>query len=231
MRQGLSIDKIKSIYNCVSHRYDFQHGFVTANSDQRGRRILVEKAVHEGDIVLDAGAGTGRTAFLAAQRVGPDGKVVLFDISEGMLEMAKQKAERFGVMNKVDFHTGDILNLPFTNNHFDVVLSTYSICPLYEPARGALELYRVVKGGGLLGIAHSTEPENKIVKKIADWIEAIVWKFPSLSLGCRSVSVLPALESAGAKVIYEKRIGIPLWPFVVFVVKKSDSKTSLAIPV
>jgi ubiquinone/menaquinone biosynthesis C-methylase UbiE len=228
MRQGFSEEKIKSIYNKVSHRYDFQHGLVTANSDQGGRRLLVEKAVNPGNVVLDAGAGTGRTAFLAAQKVGSNGKVVLFDISEGMLEMAKQKAERFGVTNQVEFRTGDILHLPFPDNHFDVVLSTYSICPLYDPAGGALELYRVVKAGGLLGIAHSTEPENTIVKRIADWVEDIVWKIPSLSLGCRTVSVLPALVGARAKVIYEERIGIPLWPFIVFVIEKPVGKSSLS---
>jgi ubiquinone/menaquinone biosynthesis C-methylase UbiE len=41
--------------------------------------------------------------------------------------------------------TGDILHLPFTDNSFDAVLSTYSVCPLYSPEEGALELLRAVK--------------------------------------------------------------------------------------
>lgn len=220
MRKGFSREKIKSIYDNVASRYDFQHGFVTARSDQRGRRILVDKALKKNDRVLDAGAGTGSTAFMAAKKVGPAGKVVLFDISDGMLEIARQKAEGLGLIDRVEFYSGDLLNLPFADNSFDTVLSTYSICPLYDPAQGALELYRVAKVGGRLGIAHSTDPENKVVKWLADRVESVVWKFPWLSLGCRAVSVLPALENAGARILYKRKIGIPLWPFIVFVLEK-----------
>ncbi|NIT59441.1 MAG: methyltransferase domain-containing protein, partial [Aliifodinibius sp.] len=97
-----------------------------------------------------------------------------------MLEVARQKAEKLGILNQVEFHSGDLLRLPFSNNRFDAVLSTYSICPLYDPVQGALELYRVTKVGGKLGIAHSADPDNKIVKRIADWVESAIWKFPSL---------------------------------------------------
>ncbi len=113
-----------------------------------------------------------------------------------------------------------MLDLPFPDNSFDVVLSTYSMCPLYDPDRGALELYRVVKPGGRIGIAHSTEPVSPVVKWLAEKVENVVWHIPSISLGCRTVSVLPALEKVGAVTVFEKNIGVPLWPFLVFVVDK-----------
>jgi hypothetical protein len=78
----------------------------------------------------------------------------------------------------------------------------------------------VSKPGGRIGIAHSTEPKNAIVKYFADRVEDVAWRFPSLSMGCRSIDVLPALESAGGKVLLSKHIGVPLWPFLVFVVEK-----------
>ena len=81
-------------------------------------------------------------------------------------------------------------------------------------------MYRVVKPGGKVGIAHSVEPRNPVVKWLADATESIAWKFPGLSMGCRSVSVLPALEQAGAKISFKRNIGVPLWPFLVFVVEK-----------
>jgi len=220
MRSALSNEKLKTIYNRVAKHYDFQHSFLTARSDQRGRKLLVEKAVKEGDKVLDCGAGTGTTGLLAAERVGKDGKVTLFDLSEGMLNTAKEKATANNLIDRIELKTGDMLNLPFDDNSFDVVLSTYSLCPVYDPAKGALEMLRVTKPGGLLGIAHSTTPENKTLKWLSDRVENIVWRFPSLSLGCRSVTVLPALEEAGCKVVFKKHIGVPLWPFLVFVVEK-----------
>jgi ubiquinone/menaquinone biosynthesis C-methylase UbiE len=198
----------------------FQHSFVTARSDRRGRNMLVDKAVRPGDKVLDCGAGTGSTALLAARKIGRSGKVVLLDMSEGMLAVARQRAARAGLHEGVEFKIGDMLELPFENDSFDVVLSTYSLCPLYDPAKGALELYRVVRPGGRVGVAHSTDPEAPLVGWLADKVESVVWRIRSLSLGCRSVAVLPALERAGGKIIFKKHIGSPLWPFLVFVVEK-----------
>lgn len=116
----------------------------------------------------------------------------------------------------------NMLDLPFEDNSFDVVLSTYSLCPLYAPAAAADELYRVTRPGGRVGAAHSCEPESRWVRWLADRVEDFVWHIPSISLGCRSVSVLPELERRGCRVVFKKRIGVPLWPFFVFVVQKPE---------
>ena len=220
MREALDQIKLNSVYNRVAERYDFQHSFFTAKSDQRGRELLVDKAVSPGDRVLDCGAGTGSTGLLAAQKVGATGKVVLFDMSDGMLAVATQKMVQARMQERVEFEAGDMLGLPFEDNSFDVVLSTYSLCPVYDPVRAATELYRVTRPGGRIGIAHSTDPNTPLVKWLADRVERIVWHLPSLSLGCRSVSVLPALGQLKCKVIFKKYMGVPLWPFLVFVAEK-----------
>jgi ubiquinone/menaquinone biosynthesis C-methylase UbiE len=220
MRSALNMEELKSIYGRLARRYDFQHALITAKSDQRGRRLLVDKAVHEGDVVLDCGSGTGTTGIMAAKKAGANGKVTLFDLSDAMLAVARQKVMHEGLQARVTFQTGDTVHLPFADGTFDAVLSTYSLCPLYDPEKGALELYRVTKPGGRIGVAHSTEPRNPVVKWLADRVEDGAWHFPWLSMGCRSVSVLPALEHAGGRVLISKHIGIPLWPFFVFVVEK-----------
>jgi demethylmenaquinone methyltransferase/2-methoxy-6-polyprenyl-1,4-benzoquinol methylase len=220
VRKALSTEKLRSIYNRIAKRYDFQHGLITAKADQRGRKILVNNTVQEGDRVLDCGAGTGTTGILAARRAGPQGTVTMFDLSEAMLAVAREKVAQLHVPAKVRFQTGDMVHLPFADNSFDVVLSTYSLCPLYDPEKGALELYRVTKPGGKVGAAHSSEPHNPLLKFFADRVEDIAWRVPWLSMGCRSVTVLPALEKAGGRVIFSKQIGVPLWPFRVFVVEK-----------
>lgn len=220
MREALDKLKLKSVYDRVAKRYDFQHSFLTAKSDQRGRELLVDMAVSIGDSVLDCGSGTGSTGLLAAKKVGASGKVTLFDMSEGMLAIAKKKAEQDQMLERIAIKVGDMLDLPFEDNRFDAVLSTYSMCPVYDPAKAAKELYRVTRPGGLIGIAHSTEPETAFVKWVADQVDDIVWHFPSISLGCRSVTVLPALEELGCKIVFKKHIGVPLWPFFVFVAEK-----------
>jgi len=220
MREALEIGKLKEVYNRVAKRYDRQHGLLTAGSDQRGRQLLAGHAVRPGDSILDCGAGTGSTALLALDKAGPSGHATLFDLSNGMLDVAKERLAQAGMAERAEFITGDMTQLPFGDNRFDTVLSTYSMCPLYDPVAGARELYRVTKPGGRIGIAHSTDPQNPAVKWLADRVEEIAWHLPSLSLGCRSVTVLPTLDELGCKTIFKKHIGFPLWPFLVFVVEK-----------
>jgi ubiquinone/menaquinone biosynthesis C-methylase UbiE len=137
-----------------------------------------------------------------------------------MLEMAGEHIASAGLQARVSLEIGDILSMPFPDGCFDVVLSTYSVCPLVDPGGGVDEMYRVLRPGGLMGIAHSSEPENTVVRWLADRVEDAVWRWPQLSLGCRSVSVLPHLLELGAKLTFERHIGIPLWPFHAFVVRK-----------
>jgi ubiquinone/menaquinone biosynthesis C-methylase UbiE len=220
VREGLQNDKLKSIYRSVAGRYDVEHTILTALSDQRGREMVVANTVKEGNNVLDCGSGTGSTSLLAARKLGAQGRLTLFDLSPDMLDVAKTKLQNEGLGGRATYQTGDMTQLPFESNTFDVVLSTYSLCPLYDPAKGALELLRVTKPGGKIGVAHSVEPANPVTRMIGNWIEGVAWRIPSISMGCRAVNVLPALEHAGGKVIMEKTIGVPFWPFVVFVVEK-----------
>src|SRR5699024_10480025 len=207
----------------VSSWYDWQHAFVTLNSDQRGRKLVVLKAVRKGNKVIDVGAGTGTTALMAAQKIGSKGSVTLYDFSKGMLDKAKEKARKAELIPLLSFRQGDMTQLPYADNSFDVGLSTYSMCPLYDPSVAAKELYRVVKPGGKIGVAHSTDPSNKIIKKVYKWIENIYWKVPEISLGCRAVEVLPTLQKEGGNLLFKKEIGVPLWPFLVFVVEKPSN--------
>jgi ubiquinone/menaquinone biosynthesis C-methylase UbiE len=220
MPKPLSTEKLKDVYGHIAKQYDFQHAFITARADQRGRKLLVENAVSDDNKVLDCGSGTGSTGIMAAKKLGSDGKVIMFDLSDAMLNVARKKVNQGGLQDKVSFQTGDMVHLPFNDDEFDVVLSTYSLCPVYDPEKAALELYRVTKPGGKIGIAHSTFPHNKMSRWLANLIEEWAWHFSWLSMGCRSVNVLPTLQRTGGKVIFTKNIGIQLWPFFVFIIEK-----------
>jgi len=217
MRAGLSHEQLKTIYGRIAGRYDWQHGLITAKSDQRGRQMVVEHCVRQGANVLDAGAGTGSTGMLAARKVGATGSVTFFDLSDEMLAMAKTKLAQDHIAADIAFETGDMCQLPFADQQFDVALSTYSLCPVYDPAMAVQELFRVVKAGGRLGFAYSAEPSNPALQWLADRVEDVAWKIPSLSMGCRSIDVAPAMTQAGGKIVLDKHIGIPLWPFRVLI--------------
>ena len=219
MRQALNPVFLRDLYNQKASTYDLAHGLLTLWSDQRGRRMVVERGVRSGDRVLDAGGGTGSTSLLAAEKVGPEGTVTVLDLSPGMLEEAREKARRAGLVDRMQFCLGDILDLSF-EEQFDAVLSTYSLCPITDPAAGIMELYRQVRPGGRLAAAHSVEPEHPLLRRLGSWVENLAWRFPWLTMGCRPVETLPVLREAGAKLRFECRLGVPLWPFQAYVVEK-----------
>ncbi len=220
MRGALSVETLRGVYGKIAGFYDFEHGLITARSDQRGRKMVVRETVGPGDRVLDCGAGTGSTALLSAARVGPAGQVTLFDLSSAMLAVAKRRAERAGLVDRMSFEAGDMAHLPFPDGAFDAAVSTYSLCPVVDPAKAAREIYRVVRPGGRIGVAHSVDPKAPWIRKVGGWVEGVAWHLHWLSMGCRAVSVLPALEAAGGRLVFERRLGVPFWPFLVFVVEK-----------
>lgn len=218
MRTAVAPSRLRGVYDRLAGRYDLQHGLLTLGSDQRGRSLAVEHAVGAGDRVLDAGAGTGSTALLAAARAGAGGDVTLLDFSAAMLGQARRRLA--GVAAPSHYVVADALRLPFADASFDAVLSTYAVCPLYDPVAGARELWRVLRPGGRLGVAHSASPQNPMVYWLAERLEDVVYRWPWLSMGCRAVSVRPALLELGAEPLFERRLGVPLYPFLVFVLRK-----------
>lgn len=217
-------ERLRRTYEHAAWRYDWQHGLLTAFSDQRGRRQLVDRTVGPGDRVLDAGGGTGSTTLLAARLVGANGRVVVVDASAAMLDRARARAQALGLAGRIECHEGDIHAPDFPDASFDVVLSTYSLCPVVRPDRAALALYRLVRPGGRLGIAHSTEPRRTWLRPMAHGIESLISHWPALYLGCRSIDVAPALVAAGAENIYDDMIGVPLWPFRILIFAKPEGR-------
>ena len=221
MKSAYSNDQVHEIYNKSAAYYDVYHSLGTLGSDDKGRNILVRHAVGENDYVLDAGGGTGITAIKAGKKAGEKGRVVILDQSEGMLEQAKNKIERMGLSSRFQTELGDMYHIPYPDETFDTVLSSYSTCPLENPLNAVKEMLRVLKKGGLLGIAHSTDPENRFAKFISDCIESLIWKFPRLSLGCRNISLEEDIKNLNVEIVFRKIVGhIPFF-FKILVLKKS----------
>ncbi|MBP7819854.1 MAG: arsenite methyltransferase [Candidatus Methanofastidiosum sp.] len=108
--------------------------------------------IKEGDVVLDLGSGAGLDCFLAADKVGEKGKVIGVDLTDTMIQKAKQNAKKYGYKN-VEFRQGDIENLPVDNSSIDVILSNCVINLVPNKSKAFNEAYRVLKKGGRMYIS------------------------------------------------------------------------------
>ncbi len=220
MKQALRPEEVKSIYNQTYRYYDMLHTLGTFRMDEKGRKYLIKKVVQPGDYILDAGGGTGLTALRAAKRLNKKGKIVILDFSEKMLEKAREKAHKLNLGQKVETKLGDLYKIPFADETFDSVLSTYSTCPLDQPIDAVKEMLRVMKNNGILGIAHSTDPKNKIAKWLSSKIERIIWKFPNVSFGCRNIELIEDIRKLNVEILEDKIIGFASFYFRIIILRK-----------
>lgn len=105
-----------------------------------------------GETVLDLGSGGGLDAFLAARRVGPDGRVIGVDMTPAMVARARHNATEGGFTN-VDFREGRLEALPVHDGSVDAATSNCVINLVPDKAVVFRELARVLRPGGRLVIA------------------------------------------------------------------------------
>ena len=108
--------------------------------------------LREGETVLDLGSGGGIDVILSAKRVGPTGRAYGVDMTDEMLVLAQRNAEEAGVANAI-FLKGVIEDVPLPAESVDVVISNCVINLSVDKPKVLLELARVLRPGGRLGIS------------------------------------------------------------------------------
>ncbi len=134
---------------------------------------LVE--LREGDVVLDLGSGGGIDVLLSARRVGQTGKAYGLDMTDAMLELARQNAAKAGATN-VEFLKGEIERIPLPDNSVDVIISNCVINLSADKRQVLAEAFRVLKPGGRFAVSDVVirgEVPSAVRKSMELWVGCV----------------------------------------------------------
>jgi len=116
------------------------------------QKIVADLPIKPGDRVLDMACGDGAYSPWLAQRTGPTGSVVGVDRSTAYLEVARRHASDHPLSAIISFQQGDITQLPFPDNTFDLAWCAHSLYSLPDPVAALHELRRVTRVGGHVAV-------------------------------------------------------------------------------
>ena len=152
--------KAAATYNAAADRFDSPDN---AFWGRFGRATIDRLKLRSGMHVLDVCAGSGASALPAAEVVGPSGRVVAVDISDGLLALLERKALARRLTN-IEVQSRDLLTLDSMSETFDAVVCVFGIFFLAEMAEGVRQLWGRVRPGGQLAITtwgpETFEPMN-----------------------------------------------------------------------
>lgn len=156
--------EVAEMFNNISKRYDFLNHFLSLGIDKIWRKKAVNMLKEvKPERILDLASGTGDFA-IESLRLNPK-EIIGMDISEGMLEVGRQKMKKHGYDKVISMRLGDSEDLPFEDNYFDALTVGFGVRNYENLEKGLAEMFRVVRPGGKLIILEFSKPKKFPVKQ------------------------------------------------------------------
>jgi SAM-dependent methyltransferase len=196
--------------------------FVHPGGQDATRELLEMCRLEARSRVLDVGCGSGNTACFIAKDYGSH--IYGIDISEVMIAKARERAQRHGLIGRLEFRTADVFDLPFEDNCFDVVIFESVLTPIPGDKKQALEeIVRVTRPGGRVGANEGiVDPETP------SEIIALLAKHPAFHGYFTPETLHDLFEGSGLDVIEireardidipQAATGIGLWGLLKFMI-------------
>ena len=198
LRVSVSLEDIKKSYGIMSRFYTVAEGLFEKGLRQKGLQLL---SVTPGEVVLEVGIGTGYSLKEMANSVGENGKACGIDITPQMLEIARRRLKKAGLIHRVELYEGNARRMPYENGKFDAVYmaSTLELFDTPDIPTVLNEVKRVLKPSGRLGVASLTKEsrEGSLFIRFYEWLHQKVPKYAN----CRPIYVEKLIEDAGYQII------------------------------
>ena len=156
--QGTKAQQVEQMFDNIAPTYDTLNHRLSWNIDKGWRRKAIKQLMpFAPKTLLDVATGTGDFAIQACQML--DGVHVKgIDISEGMMDVGRQKVRQVGLTERIAFEREDCTSLSYPDASFDAVTAAFGIRNFADLDKGLQEMCRVLRKGGHLSIVELTTP-------------------------------------------------------------------------
>lgn len=162
---GEKSGQVEEMFNNIAHEYDRFNYLASMNIDRIWRRRAISSLKpYAPQRVLDIATGTGDLALLIHRILHPK-TLIGCDISEGMMDVAREKCLRKGITD-IRFDKEDCTALSYPNVSFDAVTSSFGVRNFQELDKALAEMYRVLCKGGHLVILELSSPVKFPMKQL-----------------------------------------------------------------
>ena len=149
--------QVAQMFDTISNEYDGLNRVISFGIDLKWRNKVVEiVGLQNPDSILDIATGTGDLAINLTQTNAK--KIIGLDISEGMLNVGREKINLKQLNHTIDMVVGDSENLPFENGSFDAITVAFGVRNFETLEKGLSEILRVLKPGGIFVILETSVP-------------------------------------------------------------------------
>jgi len=158
---------VKDVFRSVADRYDLMNDLMSVGLHRVWKDIAISHSgVRKGQTVLDLAAGSGDLTHRLVKRVGEEGRIVSFDISQPMLKKCKRRMIDSGLINNIAYVLGNAENLPFESRQFDCITIGFGLRNVarIESTLGAM--FRVLRPGGRILVLEFSQPASQLLARI-----------------------------------------------------------------
>ena len=158
--------KVKTIFNKISHKYDFLNSLLSFGLHKLWKKKLVDLLKPEnGEEWADLCCGTGDLAFLICRRVSPNGSITGIDSAKEILNIAKKKSELF--KNKfIKWEIKDVLEINEYSRNFDGICMSYGLRNLDSVEEGIKKVFGLLSSKGRAGFLDFHHSRNNSLSNI-----------------------------------------------------------------
>ncbi|MFD0963469.1 bifunctional demethylmenaquinone methyltransferase/2-methoxy-6-polyprenyl-1,4-benzoquinol methylase UbiE [Pseudofulvibacter geojedonensis] len=150
--------QVTQMFDNISKEYDGLNRVISLGIDQSWRKNVVNLVNDiKPESILDIATGTGDLAIMMAEKTKAK-KIVGLDISEGMLNVGKEKVTQKKLSNRIQLVVGDSEKLPFEDNTFDAITVSFGVRNFETLEKGLSEILRVLKPNGRFVILETSVP-------------------------------------------------------------------------